>query len=103
MPDSSAKTARRNEVVNGRIAAIDIHFNMFTQTLAQQGVLTNVGTDAAVLGLSAAGAIVGGATLKADVAAEAALKIKAGVITSEVADGGDDWILVTVRIVIGQM
>lgn len=52
----------RNEIINGRIAAIDIQFSLFQQGLHEQGVGLNIGSDAIVLGLGAAGALASGGT-----------------------------------------
>ena len=50
----------RNEIINARIAAIDIQFALFQQKLHQEGVGLNIGSDAIILGLGAAGALVSG-------------------------------------------
>jgi len=52
----------RNEIINARLAAIDIQFSLFQQELHREGVGLNIGTDAIVLGLGAAGALVSGGT-----------------------------------------
>lgn len=65
----NAKKLSRNKIVNGRLRAIDIHFSAFQKELYKEGVTLNVGTDWALLGLSGAGAVVGGASTKAILAA----------------------------------
>lgn len=50
----------RNDLINGRIALIDIHFNDFLQNLHEEGIGLNVFADAIVIGLGAAGALVSG-------------------------------------------
>lgn len=59
----------RDEVVAGRLRAIDLQFETFEKNINQEGNLTQIGTDWAILGLSGAGTIVGGATSKAILAA----------------------------------
>ncbi len=56
--DLTNKRILRNEIVNARIRAIDIHFNSFQQRLYGEGIGSNIATDWAVVGLSAAGAVV---------------------------------------------
>ncbi len=55
----------RNEVVNGRIAAIDIQYNLFEKALYKQEVGASILADWVVLGLGGATAVVGGASAKA--------------------------------------
>lgn len=50
----------RNDLINGRIALIDIHFNEFLQGLHEEDVGLNVATDAITIGLGTAGALVSG-------------------------------------------
>lgn len=50
----------RNDLINGRIALIDIHFNEFLQGLHKEDVGFNVATDAITIGLGTAGALVSG-------------------------------------------
>lgn len=50
----------RNEIINGRLTAIDIQFSLFQQKLHEEGLNLNVGTDAMIIGLGAAGALVTG-------------------------------------------
>ena len=50
----------RDEIINARLNAIDIQFSLFQQKLHQEGVGMNLASDAIVLGLSAAGALVSG-------------------------------------------
>jgi len=52
----------RNDLINGRIALIDIHFNEFLQSLHEEGVGLNVFSDAIAIGLGAAGALASGGT-----------------------------------------
>ena len=47
----------RNEVVNARLRAIDLHFNIFEQAVARENVIVNVGVDWAVLALGGATAL----------------------------------------------
>jgi uncharacterized protein YcfL len=55
----------RNEVVNGRLAAIDIQYNLYQQSLYEEGIGTNILTDWVVIGLGGATTVVGGAATKA--------------------------------------
>lgn len=55
------KRAWRNEIVNARVRAADLHFNRFLQRLFQEGVGLGIATDWIVLGLNGAGALAGGA------------------------------------------
>ena len=57
-----AKRQARNEIINGRLAAYDIQFNRFQRQLHQEGAGVNLSTDAIILGLGAAGAVVSGGT-----------------------------------------
>ena len=52
------KRELRDEVVNGRILAIDLHFAKFAQGLSRENNWTNLGLDWTILGLGGAGAIV---------------------------------------------
>jgi len=52
----------RNEIINGRLAAIDIQFSLFQKNLHEEGLTLNVVSDALVLGLGAAGALASGGT-----------------------------------------
>jgi len=52
----------RNDLINGRIALIDIHFNEFLQSLHEEGIGLNVFADAIAIGLGAAGALASGGT-----------------------------------------
>jgi hypothetical protein len=56
------KIEARNEIINGRLAAFDIQFNRFQRQLHQEGAGVNLSTDAILLGLGAAGAVVSGGT-----------------------------------------
>lgn len=55
----------RNEVVNGRLAAIDIHYNCYQKRLYEEGIGTSILADWVVLGLGGATAVTGGAAAKA--------------------------------------
>ncbi len=55
--DPNKKQALRNEIINARIRAIDIHFNDFQQRLYREGVGSNIATDWTVIGLGVAGSI----------------------------------------------
>jgi len=70
-PDA-AKKAYRDEVVTGRIRAIDLHFGEFQQAVFREGVSTNLAADMILLGLGAATATTGGAALKAALGATSA-------------------------------
>lgn len=59
--DGLSKRAWRNEVVNARVRATDLHFNTFQQGLFQEGVGFGITTDWIVLALNAAGSLAGGA------------------------------------------
>lgn len=63
----------RDEIINGRIAGIDVEFSLFQKKLREQGVGLNVGTDAALLALGAAGALATGGATQALSATSAAL------------------------------
>ena len=63
----------RDEIINARLTAIDIQFSLFQQKLHQEGVRTNLATDATLLGLSAAGALVSGGASQVLSAASAAV------------------------------
>jgi hypothetical protein len=67
--DEPSKRAYRDEVVNGRLRAIDLQFEVFQKAINSERNLSQIGSDWAVLGLSGAGTIVGGATSKAILAA----------------------------------
>jgi hypothetical protein len=64
-----AGKAYRNEVISQRLRAIDIRFMMFTQALNKEVNAAQLITDFAVLGLGGAGAVAGGASTKAILAA----------------------------------
>lgn len=59
----------RDEIVFGRLRAIDLHYDTFRRALAGQNVALNLGTDLAVLGLNATGTLVPAASTKAILAA----------------------------------
>jgi hypothetical protein len=59
----------RDQIVGGRIEAVDKVFGELERTLFQSGVTMNIGADWAVLGLNAAASVVGGAGTKAALAA----------------------------------
>lgn len=52
----------RDEILNARVAAIDVEFNRFLAGLHREGVGLNIGTDAVSIGLAAAGALASGGT-----------------------------------------
>ncbi len=62
--DLAERKAYRDEVVNGRIAALDINFNLFQADLYKEGIGLGIATDWAVLALGGATATVGGAATK---------------------------------------
>ncbi len=64
-----ARRAIRDEVVYGRLAAYDIEFSKFRRAINSQSNFTNVSGNVAALGLSGAGAVAGGVTTKAILAA----------------------------------
>jgi hypothetical protein len=70
--EDAAKKAYRDEVVTGRIRAIDLHFGEFQQGVFREGVSTNLATDMILLGLGAVTATTGGAALKAALGATSA-------------------------------
>ena len=55
--EGEAKKDYRNEVVNARLRAIDLHFSIFEQELARENIVGNVGVDWAVLALGGATAL----------------------------------------------
>jgi|GEM_PF-2586450 len=67
--DAVLRRSCRDNIVDGRIRAIDINFNLFQKALFREGVLTNVTADWAVVALNAAGTVTGGAGAKAALAA----------------------------------
>lgn len=68
-PDPNKKRAWRDEVVNGRIRAVNLHFNVFEQAIYKEGVSLNLATDWVVLVLGGAGATAGDARTKQILAA----------------------------------
>ncbi|KAB2660153.1 MAG: hypothetical protein DVB31_14595 [Verrucomicrobia bacterium] len=62
---AAEKKAYRQEVVMGRIRAVDLQFVKFERQLNVERNTTQIGGDLAVLGLSGAGATAGGAATKA--------------------------------------
>lgn len=62
----------RDNLVNGRIRAVNIRFNTFIKELAQDGVTGNILTDWTVLALTATATVAGGAGAKAALAAASA-------------------------------
>ena len=74
----------RSEIINARLAAIDIQFSLFQQELHREGVGLNIGTDAIVLGLGAAGALVSGGTSQVLSATSAAVTGLKGSIDKKV-------------------
>lgn len=71
--DPEAKQAIRNRLVSERIRLIDLHFEEFERSLAQENVVAKFGTAAITVGLGAAGAVAGGGASQAMSAATAAL------------------------------
>src|SRR5689334_5460878 len=63
------KRAFRNEVVNARIRAIDLHFGQFAQSLSKENNWANLGLDWTVLALGGAGSIIADAGTKGTLAA----------------------------------
>jgi hypothetical protein len=69
-PDDSGRGGKtkkdfRNEVVNGRLAAIDIQYNCYQKRLYEEGIGTSILADWVVLGLGGATAVTGSAAVKA--------------------------------------
>ena len=56
------KRVIRDEIVNGRLAAMDLQYGIFQQSLYRSGVGLNIGTDVVTLGLGAAGSVFSGGT-----------------------------------------
>jgi len=71
--NDDARKRIRDDIINSRIAGIDIEFSQFQQGLHELGVSLNVGTDAVMLGLGAAGALASGGTSQVLSAASAAV------------------------------
>jgi hypothetical protein len=67
--DPARKKLIRNEIIDARMAEIDAKFAEYERALYQDGVGSGVGTDWAVLSLTAATTIVGAATTKTTLAA----------------------------------
>jgi hypothetical protein len=63
--DPGEQRKYRDEVITGKIRAIDINFGIFERKLNFEKNAEQIGTDWAVLGLSGGGAVAGGATAKA--------------------------------------
>lgn len=63
--DPKERLTLRNEIVNARIHAIDVHFGQFEEALHQQGIGIGIGTDWVVLALTGATATIGGESAKA--------------------------------------
>ncbi len=83
--DHAAQRAWRDEVVNGRLRAIDLHYSAFVQKAIGGHIVGNAATDVAVLGLSAAGTLVPSANAAAVLAAiSAGLIGTRGIINKEV-------------------
>jgi hypothetical protein len=59
----------RDQIVNARLRALDLQFEIFEKEINRDKNLSQIGIDWAVLGLSGAGAVVGGASTKAVLAA----------------------------------
>jgi hypothetical protein len=82
---TEAQRAWRDEVVLGRLRAIDLHYTAFVQKAIGSRITGNAAIDVAVLGLSAAGTLVPAAGSKAVLAAIAGgLVGTRGVIDKEV-------------------
>jgi hypothetical protein len=69
--DPDSQRAWRDEVVLGRVRAIDLHYAAFVQETIGSRIAGSAATDIAVLGLSAAGTLVPSASSKAILAAVA--------------------------------
>lgn len=67
--DDNDKRTYRNEVVNSRLRAVDLQFEIFQKAINFEHNLAQIGTDWTVLALSGAGAVAGGASTKAILAA----------------------------------
>lgn len=67
--DPDEQRAYRDEIINSRLRAIDLRFTEFEKALTKDMAAINVGTDWAVIGLGAAGALVGSTTTKSILAA----------------------------------
>lgn len=67
--DAAKKKLIRNEIIDARMAEIDTKFAAYERALYKEGVGWGVGTDWAVLSLTAATAIVGATTTKTALAA----------------------------------
>ena len=63
--DPNVRLTLRNEIVNARIHAIDVHFGQFEEALHEQGIGIGIGTDWVVLALTGATATIGGESAKA--------------------------------------
>lgn len=64
LESSAAKKAHRNEVISGRLRAVDIVFAEFERALYGSGVESNLLTDWAVIGVNGAGVIANGERIK---------------------------------------
>jgi hypothetical protein len=62
----------RNDIISGRLRAVDLNYYAFVKALFQQYNASTLGADIAVLGLNAAGAVSGGALTKSALAAASA-------------------------------
>lgn len=69
LTDPAAKRLYRNEIVTGRLRAIDLNYNAFVKALFVEHGTASLGGDLAILGLNAAGSVVGGAVTKSALAA----------------------------------
>ena len=67
--DPTAQRDWRDEVVHGRLRAIDLHYAEFVRNASGRRIAGNTAADLAVLGLSAAGSLVPAAETKAVLAA----------------------------------
>src|SRR6476660_7093461 len=58
VPQRRAKDARRNEIVNKQILAVDLQFDDFAQSFSKGSGQFNVGADTAIAALGGAGSVV---------------------------------------------
>ena len=69
LTDASERQRLRDEIVNGRLRAIDLNYFVFVRALSEDVASLSVGTDIATLALAGAGTIVTGASTKTVLAA----------------------------------
>jgi hypothetical protein len=70
--NSCADKQCRNEIISGRLRAVDLNYYAFVKVLFEQYSASTLSADIIVLGLNAAGAVAGGAATKAALAAASA-------------------------------